>query len=94
MPYIPQDDRDAFDHLVNKLVAAIKVRTEINGDPMAWAGFFNYCTTSMMLQLIPARKYWATALTKGIYSDLADEFTRRYQNPYEDEAIEKNGDCY
>jgi hypothetical protein len=94
MPYIATKDREVFDPIVKQLADAINAQAASYGYPGAFAGLFNYCVTTLALRVIPERRYWVTAIIKGIFSDLITEFTRRYQDPYEDEAIEKNGDVY
>lgn len=94
MPYIPPELRPGLDRHVAALAEAINsAAAELDGDA-AYAGLLNYACTTLALQTMPARRYWAIATTSGVFANVADEFYRRLASPYEDEQITRNGDVY
>ena len=94
MPYIKQEFRPRLDSHIEALAGEIKQIAKEQNDPHAFAGLLNYACTSLALKVIPEKRYWAIALVSGIFSNIGDEFYRRYATPYEDQQIEKNGDVY
>ena len=94
MPYIMPKDREQLDPIIQELSKIIKnIAKEYNYDG-AFAGILNYTCTTLVLQVLPARRYWVIALVTGVLENIKQEFYRRYAAPYEDEQIIKNGDCY
>lgn len=90
MPYIPQEQRAKVDKHIEKLADALRKEAELGN--MASAGLLNYAVTRLLVRTLPARRYWAMALGVGTLVCAIFEFYRRYAAPYEDEAIETNGD--
>lgn len=92
MPYIPQDDRHAYDPMIERLAEALAGQP---GDKRK--GHANYVVTQIV------RKAWKVDSPGGeSYSNYADvigtlecakqEMYRRWVAGYEDKAIAKNGD--
>lgn len=92
MPYIPREDRPAYDALVDELAALIR-----HHDPPKRKGHGNYVVTQIL------RKAWGVDRPGGeTYAAWADvigtlecaklELYRRFVGPYEDGAIARNGD--
>jgi hypothetical protein len=94
MPYIKSEARPKLDGLVERLAAEIKAIAAQEESETAFAGLLNYACTRLLLQVLPARRYWAIALATGVMHNVLDEFYRRYGVPYEEEQIAKNGDVY
>jgi len=90
MPYIPQPDRDKLDDAIADLAREIRMMS--TDAPETFAGRLNYAVMRLMLESLPARRYWAIATATGVLRNVSDEFYRRYAVPYEAEQIAKNGD--
>jgi len=91
VPYIKQVQREKLEPHLAGLAEAIK---ELAGQQVDFAGILNYCCTTLALSVIPEKKYANIALVSGVFSNISDEFYRRYAAGYEDEAIDRNGDVY
>lgn len=89
MPYIPKSDRSEFEadiaSIVNKLVSH---------DENDAKGKLNYIIFSICYQIVMRRgiRYFRLQDVYGTMTSCAAEFYRRVIGPYEDQAIEKNGD--
>ena len=92
MPYIPSEDRPAYDGLIDQLAEALAAQPADRRK-----GHANYVITQLV------RKAWGVDAASGeSYSNYADvigtlecsklELYRRWVADYEDKAIEKNGD--
>ena len=92
MPYIPRDDRPAYDPLIDALAARLAA---VPADRRK--GHANYVITRLL------RGAWGVDRPAGeSYANHADvigtlecaklEIYRRWVGPYEDGAIERNGD--
>ena len=92
MPYIPQEDRIAYDQLIEQLAKSLSTH-----DPARRKGHANYVITQIM------RKAWGVDCAENeSYSNYADiigtlecakqELYRRWVADYEDKAIAKHGD--
>ncbi len=92
MPYIPQEDRTAYDPLIEPLAEALRAQQTDRRK-----GHANYIITQIM------RKAWGVDCAENeSYSNYADiigtlecakqELYRRWVADYEDQAIVKNGD--
>lgn len=92
MPYIKQNQRERINDLIDLLAFDINELTGEN--KVDCSGFLNYCITSLILKVIPARRYWDIALVTGVLENVKQEFYRRYVTPYEDKKISQNGDVY
>lgn len=89
MPYIPKDDREDYNNLISRVAALL---CDVPADKRK--GHANYIVTQIL------RKAWSG--DKESYSNYNDilgvleaaklEFYRRFVAPYEDKAIDKNGD--
>jgi hypothetical protein len=94
VPYIAPQLRPDLDRHIAALAEAINsAAAGLDGDA-AYAGLLNYACTTLALQTLPERGYWAIATTSGVFANIADEFYRRHAVPYEDEQIARNGDVY
>lgn len=84
MPYIQKEDRERYRFILE----AIEIQV-----PQT-KGELNYFLS--MCMLIYAKKhgfnYQNLSDTIAAASDAAEEFRRRYMNPYEDLKLEENGD--
>ena len=92
MPYIPQEDRTAYNPLIDQLAESLSTQ-----EPARRKGHANYVITQIL------RKAWGVDSPEHeSYSNYADiigtlecakqELYRRWVADYEDKAIEKNGD--
>lgn len=94
MPYIPKQDREKLDPLIDRLAEQIVSQSKEND--FDFAGLLNYSFTRITLKVIKLRfgkmRYWLIAITTGVFKNIADEFYRRLATPYENKQIEKNGD--
>ncbi len=92
MPYIPQQDRSAYDPDIARLAASLARQT-----PEKRKGHANYVVTQIL------RKAWGLdAAANESYSSYADvvgtlecaklELYRHWLGPYEDKAIDRHGD--
>lgn len=91
MPYIKKSARQRLDPHIASL--AIEIQT-MAGDEIGFAGLLNYVCTTLALKLMGPRSYARIALVCGIFTNIKDEFYRRYAAPYEDEKAKENGDVY
>lgn len=107
MPYIKQEQRDL---LTPPLLDVLRVierlafeqakaqsgdGTVSEADEMtAAAGIFNFCITSLAVNLMGEPRYWKISLLRAVMNDAAVEFYERIGRPYEDKACAKNGDVY
>jgi len=110
MPYIKQEQRDLLTppllellRVINRLaseqaadeVSKYHLETSSEADRMtAAAGIFNYCCTTLAVNLMGEPRYWKIALLTGVLNNVAQEFYDRVARPYEDGACAKNGDVY
>lgn len=86
MPYIAQDRRKLLDPSVEALQ---KQLAELGGDE----GDLNYVISRLIgSAFLNETKYHTIARVTGVLENVKTEFYRRLGVPYEDEAIEKNGD--
>lgn len=92
MPYIPQEDRSAYDTLIGTLAESLR-----RHEPSRRKGHANYVITQIL------RKAWGVDVAANeSYSGYADmigtlecaklEMYRRWVGPYEDTAIQRHGD--
>lgn len=89
MPYIASKQRTEIDNCIDVLAAKINGMVKSNTD---FAGILNYTCTRLALAIIPEDRYWVFALVAGVFNTLNLEFYRRLTAPYEDWAIQNNGD--
>ena len=94
MPYIKQEQRDLIDDDIANLVESISDFTDDEKE-----GVLNYTITSL-LNAMPGKnkagdrewRYKFINRVVGVLECVKLEFYRRLAGPYEDVAIEKNGD--
>lgn len=87
MPYIDPDQRPLFDPAVNALLREInRFSFEERG------GKINYIVTRLILGSVALPKYSYYERLVGSLVCCLLEFYRRHVGPYEDKAIERNGD--
>ena len=94
MPYIKKEIREKLDPDIDNLAKKINALAKEEGGEAEFAGLLNYTCTKLALKTIPARRYKWIALVCGVFSNIKDEFYRRYAAPYEDEKIKESGDVY
>ena len=96
MPYIPVEQRQACDGLIDELAGQIVRLAEEGGSDGAFAGLLNYACTRLALQIVRRRfgrmRYWLIAMLTGVFKNIADEFYRRLAAPYEERQMAKSGD--
>ncbi len=96
MPYIPREDRDQLDPLIDELARRMNERAARAPGDLAAAGLLNYACTRLALALVKLRfgqvRYGVIALVSGVLHNVADELYRRLARPYEDKQIARNGD--
>ena len=82
MPYIEEMDRDYY--------AATPRATPVD------SGILNFQLTQVVLAYLKKNglSYYTCNNIVGALDNCKDEFRRRVQHPYEDKAIERNGDVY
>ena len=83
MPYISKDDRDRMQENEGDLNIHSK-------------GVLNYAISSLLVHYIlqHGKSYQSLSDCIAACDDAKEEFRRRVMNPYEDRAIERNGDTY
>ncbi len=92
MPYIPREDRPAYDGLIDQLAETLAAQA-----PAQRKGHANYVITQVL------RKAWGVDVPDGeSYANYADvigtlecakqELYRRWVGAYEDKAIARHGD--
>ena len=83
MPYIHQDVRDCLDPFINELQAEL-------GDH---EGDLNYAITRLVTAYFKKEpRYQTIARITGVLDNVKAEFYRRIAGPYEDRALDRNGD--
>jgi hypothetical protein len=87
MPYIPDEQRPLFDPAINKLLHEI---TRFPVDERG--GKLNYIVTRLLLGIVPEPRYSHFERFVGSLVCCLLEFYRRHVAPYEDKAIQRNGD--
>ncbi len=92
MPYIPKEQREEYDRYVDHLANLLNLRTN---DVLA--GELNYIIYRLAIFLCDEKvggecRYARMATVLSAMSEAQAEFRRRVLGPYEDKAIEKNGD--
>lgn len=85
MPYIKQDERAAFDEHIFALV-----------DEIHTVGQLNYVVSKLAASIVNdgATNYEQLNAVDGALGLAHAEFRRRWVFPYEDKAIERNGDLF
>lgn len=86
MPYISQNSRERIDPYIEFLKDAVHT-----------PGDLNYAITQLsrsFLTPLPGSTYEEVALVTGVLENVKQEMYRRHASPYEDSAIERNGDVY
>ena len=94
MPYIPDSDRVMIDPSIEDLCFSVR---ELDGQPVASPGVVNYIISSLVAILMKPPMGWTySSLSKAlaVFRDAEAEMRRRLLEPYEDKAIEKNGDIH
>ena len=90
MPYTSQKDRNNVDAEIDELLEQIKITP--SGKTK---GCCNYVISRLVAAAMKPEEGWnyaALSSARGIFTDAGEEFARRLMAPYEDEAINKNGD--
>lgn len=92
MPYIIQSDRhylaDAIYHLCEDM-------REVTGEVTVGPGVANYVITKIVLGTMKPSGGWTYSTLSSalrVFRDAEAEMRRRLLDPYEDKAIERNGD--
>ena len=100
MPYIKEQFREAYDELldsiVNKIMIDAEIQCGVNGHSADYVkGIHNYVMFMLALKLVTklgGSRYCILQDIVGTFECCKAEFIRRVVSPYEDGAIEKNGD--
>jgi hypothetical protein len=87
MPYIPQDGRDRYSDSIDDIANKLSCH-----ESDEWMGEAAYVITQIILQT-PIQESWRNwAKVIGTLESVKMELYRRWVAPYEDKAIERNGD--
>jgi len=86
MPYIKHERRAALDVIIEGLINRLKELQDLK------RGDLNYVVTRLVLETLNHDSYHSLSDCVSVLRDAADEIVRRLLGPYEDTAIEKNGD--
>jgi hypothetical protein len=86
MPYITEDRRADLDPHISEVVSILR--------KLGWSeGDMNYTISRLVGAAFEEEpRYHTIARVTGVLKNVADEFYRRIAAPYEEAAIEKNGD--
>ncbi len=85
MPYIKPERRTELDELIEGIQEELGV--------VDWEGDLNYVITRLIGGLwTKEKRYFTIARICGVLVNVKDEFYRRVAVPYEDKAVQKNGD--
>jgi hypothetical protein len=90
MPYTKKERREAVKEHLEKLISQIH-----SYDMADWDGEANYAISYLVARIFAPFGKWRyhfIARAYAVFFAAAAEFYRRIAAPYEDEAIEKNGD--
>lgn len=90
MPYIKNEDRQHVDELIEKLSHEVRLYDEKDK-----LGVLNYCISRLLSKSLVKPSGWRYYLLNnaiGVLECVKQELYRRVIGPYEDKAIDKNGD--
>lgn len=87
MPYIVQEKRIALQKAIADLVKELK---ELGVEERA--GNLNYTFSTILNEMYPINKYRELNDLMGVLTCIQQEMYRKRIGPYEDTAVEKNGD--
>jgi hypothetical protein len=86
MPYIAEERRAELDPHVSEVISVLRKLEWNEGD-------LNYTISRLVGAAFEEQpRYHTIARVTGVLKNVADEFYRRIAAPYEESAIEKNGD--
>lgn len=91
MPYITKDNRKILDYHLDALIDDINSHFLLDDRE----GILNYTISRLVASCMKPKSGWRysnLARARAVFTEAGAEFTRRLIRPYEDEAIEKNGD--
>lgn len=88
MPYIAKELRNEVDECVDALIRVAQQSVPKEKLP----GFTNYLISRLTTGIINPKNYGEMATVVSTFECAKHEFIRRVMNPYEDDAIAKNGD--
>lgn len=92
MPYIKCKERVNYDDEIRSLIFKIRGLPDSKRD-----GTLNYIISELVLGGFEPEHEWSyniLARCYGVFLSAAAEFYRRMLVPYEDKAVEENGDLY
>ena len=96
MPYITADQRVKLEPNIEQLSTLIAAIAHDYPEETAFAGLLNYAVSELTMRVVHKRfgrlRYGIIATVCGVLTNIKDELYRRVAAPYEDKAIEKNGD--
>ncbi len=86
MPYIAKERRSDLDPHISEVISVLH--------KLGWnEGDMNYTISRLVGAAFEQEpRYHTIARVTGVLKNVADEFYRRIAGPYEDQAVEKNGD--
>lgn len=89
MPYIQYDQRPAYDPSIAYLCT--RLRTLPTNDMV---GHLTYVIFALLVRMLPKNaKFFDRAVLEEAASRAVQEYVRRHMDPYEDDAIQRNGDA-
>lgn len=86
MPYIAEERRSDLDPHISEVISTLH--------KLGWSeGDLNYTISRLVGAAFEQEpRYHTIARVTGVLKNVADEFYRRIATPYENSAVEKNGD--
>lgn len=98
MPYIKQEQRPDIDKKVQSLVNEVVFQAGLENPAETLPGILNYTITKLLDKTLSTKfgklRYFQIAMVAGVLSNVESEFYRRLAAPYEDQAMNTNGDAY
>lgn len=93
MPYIKEELRPNLDTLLEKIeqeIRAMRAVGKINDKGVA--GCLTYCVFKLIRRFYADGRWYDKMDAEKVCKSAMTEFMRRFVYPYEDDAIERNGD--
>lgn len=93
MPYIKKESRPMIDDYLDLLIARLDKKIasgELSQKDLA--GCLTYITFKLIRHFYAEGKWYDKMDAEKVCASAIDEFKRRFLHPYEDKAIERNGD--
>jgi hypothetical protein len=93
MPYIKKEERPRYDELIEQITTALVEKLPAENGKGFSEGDLNYVISSIVWNLFDKKPSYSVGnKLVGVIDCVKQEFYRRKLAPYEDGAIERNGD--